>query len=198
MESMFAAREQIRRSALHTRDRITDEVRRRKSLCITSRVLAMEEVRRAAVLFVYMHFRSEVETLELIERLLAAGHIVTVPVTLREKTSLLAVRITDPHSQVTPGYCGIPEPVASHVVQHTVDPAGIEAAVVPGVVFDRSGGRLGYGGGYYDRFLHRAAPAAVRIGLAFEDQLVEKVPVQPHDQTMDYVVSELQVYCCRR
>ncbi|MHB8809208.1 MAG: 5-formyltetrahydrofolate cyclo-ligase, partial [Desulfobulbaceae bacterium] len=60
------------------------------------------------------------------------------------------------------------------------------------------GGRLGYGGGYYDRFLALEAPQALRIALAFGLQVVEQVPVEPHDQLMDFVVTEANLYDCRR
>ena len=198
MEETMVDRRQMRRAILKNRDGLGEGEQVLKSRCIAGRVLALEGVRQAAVLFVYMHYRSEVRTRELMVSLLSTGHIVTVPVTVPAHSSLLAVRVTDPDNQVEPGYLGIPEPFPWLVEQQTVDPALVDVVIVPGSVFDRSGGRLGYGGGYYDRFLAGAAPRAVRIGLAFEQQLVARVPLEPHDQEMDYVVSERQVYHCRR
>ncbi|MCW5213519.1 hypothetical protein VU04_11495, partial [Desulfobulbus sp. TB] len=64
--------------------------------------------------------------------------------------------------------------------------------------FDPLGGRLGYGGGYYDRFLTQDAPQAQRIGLAYTQQMVEQVPMEPHDQYMDMIITEEQVYQCRK
>jgi 5-formyltetrahydrofolate cyclo-ligase len=61
---------------------------------------------------------------------------------------------------------------------------------MPGSVFDLRGGRLGYGGGFYDRFLQTAAPQALRIGLAYDLQVVAAVPLQRHDQQLDYLVTE--------
>jgi 5-formyltetrahydrofolate cyclo-ligase len=197
MEKKNNGRQQLRRMILHNRDRLPEAVLCRKSMAIACSILALEEIRRSRVIFVYMHFRSEVRTSELIESLLSAGHIVTVPVT-RQKAAMLAVRITDSKSYINPGPYGIPEPDAGLVEKQTWDPARIDAAIVPGSVFDRTGGRLGYGGGYYDRFLAEQATSALRIGAAFEDQLVEMVPTLPHDQFMDYVVSEKQVYRCGR
>ena len=79
-----------------------------------------------------------------------------------------------------------------------MDPATIDTVLIPGSVFDPSGGRLGYGGGFYDRFLTEAAPRAIRLGVAFELQLVDQVPMEPHDQYMDILVTEQQIYDCRR
>lgn len=78
-----------------------------------------------------------------------------------------------------------------------VEPSDIDVAVVPAVAFDREGNRLGNGAGYYDWLLKRLRPEAVRIGLAFSCQIVEKVPAMEHDQRVDWVVSEKEIICCR-
>jgi 5-formyltetrahydrofolate cyclo-ligase len=108
---------------------------------------------------------------------------------------LLAVPITDPARQLQPGCYGILEPTSAQVV---IEPARLDLALVPGSVFDRCGARLGYGGGFYDRFLSQDAPQALRIGLSFEIQLVDQVPTEVHDQFMDILVTEEQLYDCRR
>jgi len=191
-------RNTLRRQVLARRNRMTGREREEKSISISSRVMAIPEVNAARIILVYMHFRSEVQTTELINRITAAGKGLAIPLTRPEASQLTAVRITDPETQVAPGYCGIPEPLPQLVKQAFCDPRTIDAVAVPGSVFDRSGGRLGYGGGFYDRFLATAAPGALRIGLAFELQVMDRVPVEPHDQFMDFVVTEEKLYDCRR
>jgi 5-formyltetrahydrofolate cyclo-ligase len=191
-------RNTMRRQTLTLRDSIPVHERAEKSLGISSRVMAIPEIKGAATILVYMHFRSEVQTTELINRILAAGKDLAIPRTLPATLQLAAVRITDLDTQIAPGYCGIPEPLPVLAQQASCDPQIIDAVVVPGSVFDRFGGRLGYGGGFYDRFLTTAAPGAARVGLAFELQMVDKVPVEPHDQFMDFVVTEENLYDCRR
>ncbi|MCI5160352.1 MAG: 5-formyltetrahydrofolate cyclo-ligase, partial [Candidatus Electrothrix sp. AUS1_2] len=127
---------------------------------------------------------------------LAAGKKVSVPVTLRENSLLLAVQLTDPATQLEPGCFGILEPTAEQIAQATIDPADIDVVLVPGSVFAPDGGRLGYGGGYYDRFLTRDAPRARRIGAAYAVQMIERVPMELHDQYMDIIITEQQVYEC--
>lgn len=165
---------------------------------ITERLVNHPVIRKKDHIFMYIHFRSEVATLPLLKNLIAAGKKISVPLTLQKESRLLAVALTDPEKQLAPGCYGIFEPTPQQVATSTVDPAKIETVLVPGSVFDTQGGRLGYGGGYYDRFLTESAPGAMRVGLAFELQLVDSVPMQPHDQYMDLLFTEKTLYDCRR
>lgn len=187
-----------RHRILAERDRLSPAELVEKSGRITKGLFSVEETMAADVFFIYLHFRSEVQTTDIVRRCLAKGKTVTVPLTLANESRLLAVRITDPQNQLEPGYCTIPEPIQSLVPKSVLDPAKIDVVIVPGSVFDRFGGRLGYGGGYYDRFLDREAANALRIGLAYELQLVDQVPLEPHDQLMDFIVTEKKIYDCRR
>lgn len=101
-----------------------------------------------------------------------------------EGSDLVAVTVT-PATHLEPGWRGVPEPSGP-----PADVAvGRWVAVVPGLVFDRDGGRLGYGGGHFDRFL-AAHPTVVPIGACFRAQLVDRVPLEPHDVRMTEVVTE--------
>lgn len=189
----------LRRKILANRDAIPDDGQYERSGRICAKLFMLEQIQNARTVFVYMHFRSEVQTTEFINLCLLLGKNVTIPYTVPAEKQLLAVQITDPELDVAPGYHGIPEPAKR--LLHTTgsfNPQRIDVAIIPGSVFDRSGGRLGYGGGYYDRFLEREASHTFRIGLAYEMQLVDKVPVEQHDQLMDMVVTEENIYDCRR
>jgi 5-formyltetrahydrofolate cyclo-ligase len=76
------------------------------------------------------------------------------------------------------------------VMPGDLDPAELDAVIVPGLAFTRDGHRLGQGGGHFDRFLPRVAPGCLRIGVAFHEQLVDEVPLEPHDVTLDVVVTD--------
>lgn len=189
-------RHTLRLQVLASRDELTGGERQAKSLSITDKVVGWPPVVDARAIFVYMNFRSEVETTDMVRRFFSMRKVVTIPFTRTETHELVAVQVTDIQEQVAPGYCGIPEPLPNMVQTAAYDPSGIDVVIVPGSVFDKSGGRLGYGGGYYDRFLAKAAPGALRVGLAFELQVVDTVPVEPHDQFMDFVVTEENFYDC--
>ncbi|MHB1185107.1 MAG: 5-formyltetrahydrofolate cyclo-ligase [Desulfobulbia bacterium] len=184
---MRETRTALRARIMAARDSLSPEERQRKNLAITERLLALPEFAGARHVFAYVSFRSEVETLNLIAHCLDTGVTVSVPLTLVQEHRLLPYAITDPGRDLVPGYCSIPEPLQTLPL---VDPGAIEVVVTPGSVFDAQGGRLGYGGGYYDRFLHTAAPQALRIGLAFDLQVVEAVPLESHDEQLDYLITE--------
>ncbi len=148
--------------------------------------------------FIYCSYRSEVETTLLLNNCLLKGKTVAVPLSVPEQSRLLAVAITDPAQDLFSGFRGIPEPIPSLVERRLLSPESIDVVIVPGVVFARPGYRLGYGGGYYDRFLAQSAPQSYRIGLAFSLQLVDDIPVLPHDIPMDMVISEKEVIRCSR
>jgi 5-formyltetrahydrofolate cyclo-ligase len=167
------------------------ETRRRKSLQVAENLWKLPEVSEAAMLFIYVNFRSEVETMGLIRQCLARGKKVAVPLTNVAESRLHPFLINDPRLDLRPGYCNIPEPMAEKL--SAVEPGGIETIILPGSAFDEQGGRLGYGGGYYDRFLLNDAPLARRIGIAFEQQIVEQLPMLPHDQYLHILVTEKRI-----
>lgn len=188
----------MRNRILRQRDGLHFEVRLEKSRKIVKNLQSASWFSTSRNVFSYVHFRSEVQTLECINKLLSRKIKVSVPVTLVAEKELLAVEITDPAKQLKPGYAGILEPNKERTTQAVLDASTIELALVPGSVFDRNGGRLGYGGGYYDRFFAEKAPQALRVGLAYEIQLVAEVPLEEHDKRMDYLVTEKAVYDCGR
>jgi 5-formyltetrahydrofolate cyclo-ligase len=151
----------------------------------------LDEIARAETLFIYVHFRSEVETLALIRHCIARGKRVGVPLTDVKNSRLLPFVIRDPDQDLQPGYCRIPEPVSGRL--SALDPKTIDTVVLPGSVFDEQGGRFGYGGGYYDRFLANDAPQARRVGIAFEQQVVKELPLMPHDERLHILVTEERI-----
>jgi 5-formyltetrahydrofolate cyclo-ligase len=189
-------RQSLRKRILGARDRLTAEDRHEKSKFIMQNFSSLSEMQQWSTLFIYVNFRSEVETLELIKRCLNQGIRVAVPLVEAKDVKMIPLLIKDPVQDLVPGYYDIPEPDPLKTTQ--VDAREIDAAVIPGSVFDILGGRLGYGGGYYDRFLVNDAPQAKRIGFAFEMQIVEKVPVEPHDQPLDILITEKRIVNIRR
>jgi len=119
------------------------------------------------------------------------GIRVCAPLTVVKGRQLIAYELSGADNELVAGYCGIPEPNPALCAR--VQPAEIDTVIVPGSVFDEQGGRMGYGGGYYDRFLANQAPGATRVGIAFELQIRPYLPLQPHDQRLHCLVTEGRV-----
>jgi 5-formyltetrahydrofolate cyclo-ligase len=189
---MDESRHDLRKRILGARDRLSDNDRHEKSVSVMNNFLGLPELQQWTTLFMYVNFRSEVETVELIRGLLRQqGMRVAVPLVDASAVSMIPLLIEDPEKDLAPGYYNIPEPDPRKSLR--LKAIEIDAAIIPGSVFDIHGGRLGYGGGYYDRFLVNDAPQARRIGFAFELQLVDKLPLEPHDQPLDILITEKRI-----
>jgi 5-formyltetrahydrofolate cyclo-ligase len=184
-------RQRLRKQILGARDLMSASERHEKSGSAVKNFWSLPQIKHWSTLFIYVNFRSELETLELIQLCLSQGKRVVVPLVDASAVSMIPLQIQDPEKDLVPGYYGIPEPDPQK--SRPVAAREIDAAIIPGSVFDINGGRLGYGGGYYDRFLVNDAPQAKRVGFAFEMQVIENVPVQPHDQPLDILITEKRI-----
>lgn len=128
-----------------------------------------------------------------------------VPVSKPAERKIIPVRLNS-FEELTAGPYGIREPdmhvqlAAGHLnaLPDALSVQELDVVIVPGVAFDRKGGRLGYGGGYYDRFLPQLRPNALKIGIAYQLQMVEQLPMETHDIPLDLIVTEKSVYHGRR
>lgn len=160
---------------------------------ITTRVTGLAEYAKARCVMCYVSLPREVQTHELLHIMRQSGKTVVVPWCEGEELKLFRFETL---AELTPGALGILEPPL-HLRVNPVRQARaeeIDLVLVPGLAFDRRGGRVGRGKGYYDRFLQRIAPSVPKVGLAFEWQLVDEIPVTPHDVRMDLVVTEKNIY----
>ena len=184
---------ELRYLARARRNMLTREERSHLTSCIIDGFVSQPFFRDKLLFFIYCSHASEVETSDLIHYCLQSGKSICVPLTVPDPCCLHAISITDPVCEIAPGYRGIPEPCFSDAGERKVNPLAIDVAVIPGLAFDRFGYRLGYGGGYYDRFLASEAPQAMRIGLAFSVQLLDILPVESHDVPLDMLITEQEI-----
>ena len=178
-----------RRRALAARDALPDAERARLSVAICARAAALPELTAAATIMLFAAFRSEVDTGCLLSWALERGKTVCFPRVLGPRR-MAAYRVTDPATDLVPGTWGIPEP---RVGLEEVPADLMDVVVVPGAAFDAAGRRCGYGGGYYDTYLPRTRAGVPRVALAFEAQLVDELPCEPHDLTVGAVVTEARL-----
>lgn len=186
-----ATKAEFRRSMIEARRRLPPADRRERSRRITAACARLPAFDAAEILCTYVDFREEVETRSFISDLLAAGRRVAVPVHLHGSPRPLVFAEIGSLAELVPNHLGILQP--PHETARFLPTTAIPVFFVPGVAFDLAGRRLGYGLGFYDRAFAAAATGALKVGLAFETQVLERLPSDPHDIPMDLVVTEDRV-----
>jgi 5-formyltetrahydrofolate cyclo-ligase len=185
--TLRAAKRTVRERIQRARDELPAADRLRAGAAITTAIAARADFAAARTVLLSFSFRSEWETRPLVAAALAAGKTVGAPRVEAATRMLELRRVADLDADLAPGYRGIAEPLP-HCPPLAL--AAIDWVLVPGVAFDTSGYRIGYGGGYYDRLLPLLRADARRVSGVFELQLVEQVPAAPHDLTVDAIVTE--------
>ena len=183
---MSENKQNLRRRTLAQRAAQDAAEKRAADRKITERVLQSEIYRRASCMFTYVATPQEIDTHALIRRALADGKTVCVP--LCGAQGRMSARRIDSLAELHPGTHGILEPDEA---AQEIDPAMIDLIIVPALACDQDGFRLGYGGGYYDRFLAQATAAAV--ALCAEARLEERLPREPHDRRCGWIITERRV-----
>jgi 5-formyltetrahydrofolate cyclo-ligase len=172
------------------RAEIPPDERARRSGLVEGAVFALPEVARARTVLLFYSFGSEVATRRLIERLRSDRKRVLLP--FLEGGVIEATEVGPGDDLVASSY-GPREPAR----RDPVDPEEVDVVVTPGLAFDRAGRRLGYGGGFYDRYFDRLRPDAARVGVGFSAQLVDEVPAGRRDRRVQIVVTEAGAIDCR-
>jgi len=181
---------QLRKIILQRRDNLKPEERLSLSKQIWTSLFTLPEFLKAKHIMIYLNFGSEVETIPFIDDLFSQNKNVYAPVTNTKNKSLTIYPIIKDKTKLFKGSYGIPEP---EKVNGPINPSQIDLIIVPGVVFDFDCQRIGYGTGYYDRFLQSVSPSATILGIAYDLQLVKKIKTDKHDLPMDLVVTEKRI-----
>ncbi|EEG77360.1 5-formyltetrahydrofolate cyclo-ligase [Dethiobacter alkaliphilus] len=186
----------LRKDVLCQCDLLTEEDVISFSNSIAEKLFSLPEYQAAKTIMYYANFNKEVVTLDMIPKTLAEGKRVIVPKTVHKERRMILSEVFDVEDDLTPGLWNIPEPKPDKL--RPVDVKEIDFVVVPGVAFDEQGNRLGYGGGYYDRFFQDLRPDVPLVAVTYELQMVEQIPVSPWDRTVDLIITEKRVIDCRK
>lgn len=189
--SAVSEKAQLRREALARRDALTAAERQEAAQAITERGLPFA-LSRGAVVSGYSPIRSELNPIPLMRRLADRGAILALPRVVG-RGQPLSMRVWAAGVPLARGIWGIPEPSAEAAE------AEPDVLLIPLAAFDRRGGRIGYGAGYYDLTLRalRAKKPIVAVGIAFAAQEIQRVPATERDESLDLVLTERAVIDCR-
>ena len=174
-------KKQLRSIIREKKRAMTQEEIREKSRILMEKLLKTQLYQNAGTIYGYLSYNQEVQTLPILAKALEEGKRVAVPKVYGEEMRFLYL---EDLSLVAPGFGGIPEPIADSPVAE--DPHAL--VLMPGLAFDREGHRIGYGGGFYDRFLAKE-PEHPTVALCYEFQMVEDLPVESFDSGVRRLLS---------
>ncbi|MCZ6876489.1 MAG: 5-formyltetrahydrofolate cyclo-ligase [bacterium] len=189
---MQQAKARLRQRLLSERATLTAAEVQHKSAKIAAGVSGLSTFQASHTIMVYLALAQEVQTSGIIDAARHHNKRIVVPVV--EGGNLVALELPLESAQLRRGRLGILEPSLDGTI---VQPDDIPLIVVPGIAFDRQGGRLGFGKGYYDRFLQQMPPTAYAYGLAFAMQIVPRVPQMAHDICVHSIMTEQEFIPCQ-
>ena len=183
----------IRKKVLEDRSNISATVLSEFSNIITEKLYNTTEYKNAKTIMSFISFGDEVDTHKIIKDSMALGKRIVVPVTFSDTKLIKPSHLMD-FSELEYGYYNILTP--KEEFWRFIDPNEIDLILMPGVGFDRKGYRIGYGGGYYDRFLSKLDKNIDTIGLAFQLQIIDNVPADTFDIPIDSIITEKETINC--
>ena len=160
---------------------------------IINTLISSELYKKASNIMSYVSFNNEVNTHGFIAKAIEDGKKISVPYINNKNKVMLPCLIND-INELVPGYFGILSPDPNRL--KLIDEKSIDLVIVPGAVFDKNGYRIGYGGGYYDKFLPLLRKDTSTIGLAFSFQVIDKVPFEKYDIPVDFIITEKDFIEC--
>lgn len=184
-------KDSLKEQILGKREALEEPIVNELSEQITKNLTVLEEYTKARMVMYYVSFNKEVATHKLIDNSFPLKRVIVPKIVDKGMGREIVPSLILSLDQLTEGYAGILEPIEPLPLAHK----DIDLVIVPGIVFDKRGHRIGYRHGHYDKFLKKVR--AVKVGLAYDFQMVDKVPEEPHDVPMDFVVTEKQTYDCR-
>ena len=193
-------KKRLREKLLNRRDAIPPDLKSAKESAIEDRLFSLDVFKKARSILIYVSFRSEVDTRNYLNDIIQLGKKLVLPLVDTRHKVLKLYEINSP-DELKPGYMGILEPGVLRYRRCSLK--DIDLVIIPGTGFDPKGNRLGYGGGYYDKLLSMEARELAEIdhittvALAFEEQIGEEIPSEPHDIKVDMIVTDERLIQCK-
>src|SRR3989344_8886632 len=179
----------LKESILKKRNSLPKDEILEKNKKIHDKLFGLEQYKKSRTIMFFVSFNSEVGTHGMIKEALM-NKMVVVPKVMHHEIEPSVIIDLD---NLIPSKIGILEPIEAMKIAYK----NIDLVLVPGIVFDKEGHRIGYGFGYYDKFLKKV-PKAIKIGLVFDLQVIERIPKEMHDVPVDMIVTEDRVVKCEK
>ncbi len=184
----------LKQKILEKRNALSKDELIDKSDKVRDNLFSLKEFENSKKILFFVSFNSEVDTKNMIKELLdKKNKTILVPYVIKKDYKLHISELKD-FNDLGPKTFNILEPKKEKIMEF--DKKELDIVIVPGIVFDKNGNRIGHGYGYYDRFLKTIKKETVKIGLAFDFQLIEKIPEEKHDVPMDIIVTDKEIIRC--
>jgi len=184
----------LREKITALKDALSKNAVQRMSESVAGRCFSLPVYQKSRNILIYISLDKEVQTESIIKRFFAMGKGVFIPIVDDENNDLLVSEIPSLDIKLEEGACGIRVPEEKD--RTIVSPDIIDLAFVPGLAFTQKGTRLGRGKGYYDRLLARLPSHVMKVGLAFDFQILDFIPISQHDMGVDMVLTENETFNC--
>ena len=187
----MSTKNELRKNYLEQRSKISFEKINKWSEKIKDKFLTLKELDHAQKIMSYISMRKEVNTYSLLECLIEKGIMLYVPYTIKKEGTLGAAQIDNLDLDLQDGVFGVQEP--KRELRNKKVPNDLDIIIVPGAVFNKDGYRIGYGGGYYDRFLAEHGMNALKVAFCYDDFIIDDFPVEDHDIAVDLIITEKDI-----
>lgn len=186
-------KKELRRKMLKRREDLSLTEMQKKSQQINQQILALPPFSAAKTILTYLPIKKEPNTLPLLTIAWQQKKQVLIPVMQAQNKSLILSQLKN-LNEVTPKRHDLLEPEPEFL--RPTAPHSVDLCLLPGLAFDYSGNRLGYGEGYFDRFLPNLRPTCLKIALAYDFQIFDSIPKAKHDIPIDIIITESTTYIC--
>ena len=191
MEEIRSTKAEIRKQIATQLEALDDKIRKQKNDTIETRLFEFANFLESKIVLLYVNNTLEVDTRSIIARSYDYGKIVVLPSFEPDNDSIILRKIDNAKTDLKPGGQGllVPDPQRCKIVPIE----RIDIAIIPGVALDEKGGRIGSGDGYYDRLIPDLPLTTRKVALAFEDQLINQIPMEAHDRYVDIIISDERI-----
>lgn len=194
-ESIAKTKRAIRKTIIQKREALGDLEKDEKSLSIAQRLFGMDEFKKSKIVFCFLSTSLEVQTERIIRESLRLGKQVLVPLLDLGGENLQASRILSMDVDFVMGEYDVRQPAPKF--RDIVPFSNIDFVVVPGLAFDSFGNRIGYGGGFYDKFFKKITRDVSRVAVSYDFQLFNLVPHSDLDEPVHFLITETKTLRCR-
>jgi 5-formyltetrahydrofolate cyclo-ligase len=191
MEGIQDKKLEIRNEIGKRLDALSDGEHSKKNTIITERLFNFANFLESKISLLYMDLGYEVKTHEIIKRCLRYNKVVILPAFMEDTYRMKLMKIDNLGSSLRPGPRGVLEPNPAKCKAVPIE--HIDIAIIPGIAFDEKGGRIGSGMGYYDRLIPDLAITTRKVALAFEEQIIQQVPMESHDKHVDIIITDERI-----